>query len=180
MAQLRHWGTVQRNLPASHLVEFNHAPSRQLQRFVMNAEPVDFLTVIVFVPPWSFQMAAISDSPSPSKSPDTHLTESSHPPSRSAHRSCGANCRPMERYTANVAFPVSFQTAAMSERPSPSKSPASHLTESSHPPSRSAHWTGFSKCVPSERYTPMEVLSSLFQATATSESPSPLKSPTSH
>src|SRR5216683_7452991 len=126
MAQLRHWGTVQRNLPASHLVEFNHAPSRQLQRFVMNAEPVDFLTVIVFVPPWSFQMAAISDSPSPSKSPDTHLTESSHPPSRSAH------------------------------------------------------WTGFSKCVPSERYTPMEVLSSLFQATATSESPSPLKSPTSH
>src|SRR6266496_1166543 len=68
---LSQWVEAQRNLPASHLVEFNHPPSFKLQDFAMNADPVDFLTVMVFVTPLSFQMAAMSDSPSPSKSPDT-------------------------------------------------------------------------------------------------------------
>src|SRR5712692_4365704 len=102
--------------------------------------------------PPSFQTAAMSQRPSPSKSPATHFVESIHPPSRTLQCVVWKEER-VERRTVRVFKPPSFQMAAISDSPSPSKSPATHLTESLQPPSRTAQATCGSKCVPAERYT---------------------------
>src|SRR5713226_5370318 len=76
-------------------------------------------------------MAATSENPSPLKSPTSHCDDSTHVPWRMAHCSV-ATVEPVDRRTVSVFIPPSFQMATASDRPSPSKSPESHRTESPH------------------------------------------------
>src|SRR5690349_9995461 len=77
---------------------------------VMKPAPVDRRMVMV-LKPLSFQTAATSVRPSPSKSPESHRIESAHPPSRTCHAVCFLNAVPVEAYIANVTEPASSHAA---------------------------------------------------------------------
>src|SRR5215211_3868980 len=102
--------------------------------------------------PRSFHICATSALPSPLKSPARNTEASNQRPAFSSQWTC-MNLAPSDFRRVNVVRPSLFHAPPTSVSPSPSKSPANHLIESPHPPSRSLHWVHPGNDLPSERKT---------------------------